>query len=245
MMMSKSLQSLRQNPILLLLALNMLIGLFTFRDYGLSWDEPLFYYYASLLGYAYSPREWFSGDFNLDKVYGASESDHANRGPAYILLAYPAVRLLEAFGVDSASAWHLVNFLTFQLGVYLLYRLAKRSMNDSAALASAAFFAWQPLLWGHAFINPKDPPFLVFFLGVMCFGFEAVDEVAQNGVHKTSKTVLAAFSLGIATSIRVLGPLAGFLVGLYGLSKATRPTAATWLKSLALYTAVALLVTFV
>ena len=245
MMMSKSLQSLRQNPILLLLALNMLIGLFTFRDYGLSWDEPLFYDYASSLGYAYSPREWFSGDFNLDKVYGASESDHANRGPAYILLAYPAVRLLEAFGVDSASAWHLINFLTFQLGVYLLYRLAKRSMNDSAALASAAFFAWQPLLWGHAFINPKDPPFLVFFLGAMCLGFEAVDEVAENGVHKTSKTVLAAFSLGIATSIRVLGPLAGFLVGLYGLSKATRPTAATWLKSLALYTAVALLVTFV
>src|SRR3990170_2549084 len=102
MMMSKSLQSLRQNPILLLLALNMLIGLFTFRDYGLSWDEPLFYDYASSLGYAYSPREWFSGNFNLDNAFGASAGDHANRGPAYLLLARGPSSWLQKLGMDMA-----------------------------------------------------------------------------------------------------------------------------------------------
>ena len=147
-----------RHPILILLIINIVVGLFTFRDYGLSWDEPLFYDYANALGYAYTPSEWFSGNFDLENAYGASGTDHANRGPAYILLAQPVVSVLESFGIDNAASWHLVNFLTFQFGVYLLYRLAKKWINSSAALAAAALFAWQPLLWGHAFINPKDPP---------------------------------------------------------------------------------------
>ncbi len=238
-------QRIRQRPIIILLAVNILIGLFTFQHYGLSWDEPLFYDYADALGYAYSPREWFSGDFNLENAYGASGSDHANRGPAYILLARGPVHLLEGLGLDAAAAWHLINFLTFQLGVYLFYRLAKRWMNDPAALAAAALFAWQPLLWGHAFINPKDPPFLVFFLGAMCFGFEMVDEISRNGEDKTQKILLSAFFLGIATSIRVLGPLAGLLMCLYGLSKITKATAISWAKSLSLYAGLAILTAFI
>ena len=149
-------QKLRQHPILILLIVNLLVGIFTFRDYGLSWDEPLFYDYANALGYAYSPQEWFSGNFNLENAYGPSGTDHANRGPAYIILARPIVSVVESLGADNASAWHLINFFTFQLGIYLLYRLAKRWLSQFAALASAALFSWQPLLWGHAFINPKD-----------------------------------------------------------------------------------------
>jgi hypothetical protein len=211
------LEKIRQHPIIILLIINIVVGLLTFRSFGLSWDEPLFYNYAKALGYAYSPSEWFSGHFDLEKAFGISASDHANRGPAYIVLAQPIESGLELIGLDTASAWHILNFLVFQLGVYLLYRLEIRWMNRYAALAASALFSWQPLLWGHAFINPKDPPFLVFFSGAMCFGFEFVDELAQNTKFKFPKLFLAAFFLGIATSIRVLGPLAGILVGIYAL----------------------------
>ncbi|HEX9333574.1 MAG TPA: hypothetical protein VF896_16895, partial [Anaerolineales bacterium] len=71
-----------EKPIFLLLAVNILIGLFIFRDYGLSWDEPLFYDYADALGYAYSPQQWFSGRFDLNNSYGPSGDDHKTRGPA-------------------------------------------------------------------------------------------------------------------------------------------------------------------
>ncbi len=238
-------QRIRQNPILVLLIINIVISLFTFRNYGLSWDEPLFYDYANALPYAYSPAEWFSGNFNLENASGASGTDHANRGPAYILIAHPVAALFESFGVDNASAWHLVNFLTFQLGVYLLYRLAKKWMHKDAALASAALFAWQPLLWGHSFINPKDPPFLVFFLGAICFGFEMADSIAENKNNKISKTILAAFFLGIATSIRVLGPLAGLLVGIYALSQFKKNSARSFAKHLAAYAVLAVLIAFI
>ncbi|MDP2777539.1 MAG: hypothetical protein Q8O48_07835, partial [Anaerolineales bacterium] len=237
-------QKLRQHPILILLIINIAIGLMTFRSYGLSWDEPLFYDYADALRYAYSPSEWFSGDFNLENAYGSSGTDHANRGPAYILLARPFVSLVESLGIDQASAWHLVNFLTFQLGIYLFYRFAIKWMGKPSALFSAALFAWQPLLWGHAFINPKDMPFLVFFSGAICFGFEMVDEIAQNESPKYTKAVIAAFFLGIATSIRVLAPLAAVLTGIYALAQLSKIKRSELIKRFAVYALFTILIAF-
>ncbi len=215
--MTTSFKKLLEKPIFILLAVNIIVGLFIFRDYGLSWDEPLFYDYGNALGYAYSPGEWFSGHFDVTNSYGASGDDHKTRGPAYLFLAREPVYLLESLGVDQASAWHLINFLFFQLGICFLYRLSTRWMKPHAALAAAALFSWQPLLWGHAFINPKDPPFLTFFLASVCLGFEMVDKLSRDE-PKISTVILPAIFLGITTSIRVLGPLAGLLVFIYFLT---------------------------
>jgi len=81
--MNSRFKKIIEKPIYILLAANILVGLFVFRDYGLSWDEPLFYDYADALGYAYSPSEWFSGHFDVDNSYGSSGDDHKTRGPAY------------------------------------------------------------------------------------------------------------------------------------------------------------------
>ncbi len=243
---------LLEKPIYILLAANIIISLFIFRDYGLSWDEPLFYSYADSLGYAYSPKEWFSGHFDLTNSYGISGDDHKTRGPAYLILAREPVYLFEAFGLDSASAWHLVNFLFFQLGVYFLYRFSTRWISPNAALVTSALFAWQPLLWGHAFINPKDPPFLVFFLGSVCLGFEMVDDLSSNTKNSHQKLVsviIPATLLGITTAIRVLGPLAGLLVFGYFIirviqEKSLRPSVSPWLMLIA-YMLIAILTMFI
>ena len=242
--MKFQIKKILEKPILILITVNILAGLFVFRDFGLTWDEPYFYSYGDALGYAYSPKEWFSGHFELYHSYGASGDDHKNRGPAYLFLARNFVHGLEALGSDSASAWHLINFLFFQLGVYFLYRISKRWMKEPAALFSAAFFAFQPLLWGHAFINPKDPPFLTFFLASLCLGFEMVDAIEKNAKDKTGKILLASFVLGIATSIRVLGPLAGLLVFIYFLSKRKNIKDFSAWRSLTLYGFAALLIMF-
>jgi hypothetical protein len=247
--MTSFFKQILEKPIFLLLAINILAGLFLFRDYGFSWDEPLFYDYGNALGYAYSPREWLSGHFDVDNSYGASGDDHKTRGPAYLLLAREPVYALQALGIDQASAWHLVNFLFFQLGVYFLYRLSTRWMKPYAALAAAAFFSWQPLLWGHAFINPKDPPFLSFFLASICLGFEMVDRLTKDIKPKISTMIVPAIFLGLTTSIRILGPLAGLLVFLYFVfmivgNKDLRRSASPWLIFIA-YAALALLIMFV
>jgi len=208
-------------PILLLLAISIPIGILTFKDYGLTWDEPLFYDYAKALGYAYSPAIWFSGEFNLDNAFGSSASDHANRGPAYLLLARQPAAWLEALGLDMASAWHLVNFLTFQVGVYGLYVLCLHWMRPWPAFSAAVLFASQPLLWGHSFINSKDIPFLVFFILSIWSGLTMVDALVLRGTRKKQLLLICVSGalVGLTTSIRVLGPLAGLLIILYGLSQ--------------------------
>jgi len=213
----------KRAPITLLLAINLIVGLLTFQDYGLSLDEPLFYGYADAIGYAYSPAEWFSGDFNLTNAYGPSPGDHANRGPGYILLARIPAHLLQNLGLDMASSWHLVNFLTFQVGLYFFYIFCLRWMSKWAAFGATAFMSTQPILWEHAFINPKDPPFLVFFLITLELGLRMAERLANPKPNETNlqtlkHILLPAFVLGLTTNIRVLGPLAAVLAGIYFLT---------------------------
>ncbi len=205
-------------PFLVGLLLELIAGLATFRAYGLSWDEPLFYAYGQALGYAYQPLNWFRPHFDLNRAYGPSPEDHKNRGPAYLVLAGLPVRGLMALGWDPPSAWHLLNFLTFLLGVVWVYRLSLRWMSPQAALGAVALFSTQPLLWGHAFINPKDMPFLVFFSGALASGLEMVDRwFAPDPAsrHRLRRVIFPAFLLGSATAIRVLAPLVGLLVTVY------------------------------
>lgn len=235
---------LKKHPIFILLAVNLIIGLLTFQSYGLSWDEPLFYDYAKALQAAYNPEAWFSGSFDLQQAFGASGSDHANRGPAYIVLAQPVVSLLLSIDLDEASAWHLTNFLVFQIGVYLFYQFTLRWVSPSTALFTSSLFSWQPLLWGHSFINPKDIPFLVFFLGAVHFGFELVDELVLNKKVQWTTIITAAFFVGISTSIRVLGPLASILTLCYALTRIQKIPHIELAKSIAAYTGLSLLVVF-
>jgi hypothetical protein len=220
-----------KSPIFLLLAVNLIVGLFIFQDYGLSLDEPLFYNYADAIGYAYSPTKWFSGDFDLIRAYGISPGDHANRGPAYLLFARIPAHLLQSLGMDMASSWHLVNFLTFQIGLYFFYVFCLRWMRPWAALGATAFMSTQPILWEHAFVNPKDPSFLVFFLVTLELSFRMAERLAdpQPGETKLKTlkhTLLPAIFLGLTTNIRVLGPLTAVLAGLYFLT--LRKTARIW-----------------
>ena len=122
-------------------------------------------------------------------------------------------------------------------------------MKPYAALAAAALFAWQPLLWGHAFINPKDPPFLSFFVASICLGFEMVDQLTGDNRRKFSAVILPGIFLGITTSIRVLGPLAGLLVFIYFAystlaNQNLRGSASHW-SAFILYGAIALLTMFI
>ncbi|TLN28570.1 hypothetical protein FDZ74_00370, partial [bacterium] len=158
-----------------LIVVNLVAGLFTFQDFGPSWDEPLFYGYADALGYAYSLQPRLDGTFDITNSYGPS-GDHAMYGPAYLLLGRGFVYLSEHLtGLDRGILWHAVNFVFFQIGLVFLYLITRRWLSAWAAFAGVLLFSSQPLLWGHAFINPKDIPFTVFFTAAIYAGLRFVD----------------------------------------------------------------------
>ena len=232
-------------PVLLLILFNLIAALFTFRDYGYSLDEPLFYGYADAIGYAYNPLERLKPDFDMERAYGPSPWDHRNRGPAYLLLARTPAHILQSLGLDQASAWHLTNFLFFQVGVYFFYVLARRWMGPWAAFFATALFTFQPVLWEHAFINPKDPPFEALFIISLELGFRMADYLAtfpqgERPARIFRHILLPGIVLGLTTSVRILGPLAGMLVGLYFLLL-RRPSRLGWV---AVYALVALAAMF-
>jgi hypothetical protein len=164
------LRPLISNPdflLLLLISINLLVGAATAADYGESWDEHLRYQYAEQSLAAYS------GD-----VGGLKDE----KGSFYVMVGKLGSDVLGFLRKDwrPIEAWHYMNFLTFQLGLFFLYRLGKRVIGKWAAFATVLLFATQPLLWGHAFINPKDIPFMVFFLGSVELGLSMVDALAKS-----------------------------------------------------------------
>ena len=133
---------------------NLTIGLLLVHDFGMSYDEPNYYLYAqssvdaykSVFGLAYTP------DFGL----------YPNYGPAFILFPELAIRLLKVIfpNISAVDVWHFSYFLVFQLSGLCLYLLARRWFKVWSAWGILILYSFQPVLWGHAFINPKDLPFI-------------------------------------------------------------------------------------
>ena len=166
-------------PFLALWIASLLAGMLVFRKFGLAWDEPLFYRYSDAVGYAYSIPEWLSGSFDLTQAYGPSAEDHKIYGAAYLLVARNVTGALRALtGLPAREVWHLTNFLAFELGVLFFYRLCRRWMRPPGATLAAMLYLTQPLVWGHAFINPKDMPFATLFILTLDTGFRMVDRLA-------------------------------------------------------------------
>jgi hypothetical protein len=167
---------LRSNtfPLILLVILNLVVGLMVLPDYGESWDEAgLFGYaerslraYPALLDPASMPVSLVRGD----PLFG----DH---GPAYVMAIVLLRRFISAMGISvmQVHVGHFVYFLTFQAGIVALYFLCRRWMSAWAAFGAILLFSTQPLLWGHAFINPKDTPFMAFFTISLALGLWMVD----------------------------------------------------------------------
>jgi len=203
-----------------LLALIFLVGgMFVVTHYGESWDEKLRHDYAkrSLTAYISSQPGILADE----------------KGPFYSMLSVVGSKLLRLVftSMKPTHGWHIMTYLSFILGVIFFYRLSRRLVEPDPALAATLLFSTQPILWGHAFINPKDIPFMAFFLASVVLGLDMVDRFQARRQEPAQKfslgtwltrdgAVIAGVSLGLCSDIRTLGPASGLLVAVYFLSKA-------------------------
>jgi hypothetical protein len=169
--------------------INLAIGLWIVQDYGLSTDEPNYYRYADYTLEAY--KSFFG--LLYEPVYGFSDLYYY--GPAFILIVNSIIKILHWLPVDfwDVGVWHYAYFVTFQLTGLCLYGLAKRWFNYWTAWAVLVIFITQPLLWGHAFINPKDIPFMFFFAFSVWTGYQLVDSLGTEPSSFSVKGIINRF----------------------------------------------------
>ncbi len=153
--------------ITVVLCIFLLIGIYVVPDYGESWDEQARYEYAKHSLVAYEGK------------YRTLEDE---KGPFFVMVALLGARIITSItkAWRQVDALHFMIFLSYLMGLAFFYRLCRRLVNSRSALGATLLFGTQPLLWGHAFINPKDIPFMSFFLGSMTLGLEMVDSFVRR-----------------------------------------------------------------
>ena len=158
----------------LILVCIFLAGLLTFNQYGESWDDRSLQKYAekSIAAYITFPQE---GVVNIGR------EDLGFYGPFFVMFTDVFSKSLGTFLPFSLpDLRHLVYYLTYFAGVLAFYFIARRWLSRIPALGAALLFAAQPVLWGHAFINPKDTPFLALFLLSIALGMQAFDKLEAD-----------------------------------------------------------------
>ena len=183
--MSKNLRSTW--PILVLILLNLVVGIFLVNDFGQSWDEGINYVVGERYASFYRTSILFQ---DINETY--------YHGPFYFMIwaAFAKFfRYLNPYLFPFLSvARHFTTFITFQVAIFAFYFLCRFLMGVLPAIIATLLFYTQPLLFGHSFINQKDIPFLTFFLITVTLGLFAVDRssfkmeiptgYSQKGMHK-------------------------------------------------------------
>lgn len=155
----------------IILACVFLAGLLTFNHYGESWDDRSLQKYAekSIAAYTTFPQKG---------VVNIAREDLGFYGPFFVMLTDWASKSLSAILPFSLpDLRHLIYYLTYFAGVLAFHSISKRWLTQIPALGATLLFALQPVFWGHAFINPKDTPFLSLFLLSISFGMQAFDKL--------------------------------------------------------------------
>jgi len=190
----RSVEQICDDAAILVLAVAGLVASFTFRDYGLGWDDYTHAEYADLLLRMYGSGFRDTGALSFANLYmygGGFDMAAALLHKVIPLELFETRRLLGAFvGI---------------IGLAVTWRLARRVGGPLAGLAALLLLALCPTYYGHMFMNPKDAPFAVAMV-VLLLGLV---RLAEEYPQPSPRTILiVGLGAGLSIGSRILGGLA-------------------------------------
>jgi hypothetical protein len=193
-------------PLIVLIVVNLLVGLWILPGYGESMDE--------LMQRQYGERtaRVFESLLSTGQAVVKERPRQGSHGPAFITAVVMLKELFLAGGtvVQRLQFSHFMYYLIFQVGIISLYFLARRWIGDLAAFGTALLFSTQPLLVGHAFINPKDTVLMSLMIANVVVGMRLMDREATSF---SGRWLPAAFRSFLRQFLRWDVWLAGVLLG--------------------------------
>ena len=184
----------------LLFAVLVALVFLTFRDYGVTWDEDVHFYYGFKVL-----------DFYLSLGRDKSYLDFLNLytyGAGFDLLTAALSR------ISPLGAWetrHLVDALIGILGIAGSWRIGRWLGGPRAGFMAALLLALMPNYYGHMFNNPKDIPFAVAVIWSIYHSLRLLPDLPRPPVATVLKLGIVA---GLALGVRVGGLLTLCYLGL-------------------------------
>jgi hypothetical protein len=167
------------------------ISLFTFRDYGLGWDDYAHAHYGKLLYLFYA-----SG---MTDVSAFSFSNLFFYGGGFDLAAEAMHRFTN---IELYDARRLTGALVGIIGLVIVWRLTRRIGGPIAGLVAVTLLAITPAYYGHMFINAKDIPFAVAMIFLL---YTLVRAFSEYPKPQPNTLVLFGIALGLTIGTRLIG----------------------------------------
>jgi hypothetical protein len=196
----------------------LLLGLFVFKDYGISWDEVPTRQFGIMYVDHLVPNL-----AALDSVRAVGGPAFERFGPAFEIVLVGAERMLPPLELRPLFfGRHLATFLIFFAGIVFFHRFLRRRFGPGLSLLACVCLVSSPQLFSHAFYNVKDISFLTMFVASML----TLDWLLSRPGWRTMLVHAAVTVILLGT--RVLGMFAMMLTGAAAFAR--RPTQRTvWL----------------
>ncbi len=174
--------------------------IFTFTDYGITWDEDVHRWYGIFV------LDYYLSFFRDLRAF--HWGDLYNYGAAFDLAA-ALLDWVSPFGTYETR--HLLNGGVGVIGIVGTWKLGRALMGPRAGFLAALFLLLTPNYYGQMFNNPKDVPFAVGMVWAMYYLMRIVPELPRPRFRLMAKLGIAT---GLALGVRVGGLL---LFGYLGL----------------------------
>ena len=189
--------------IFLLLFIYLLFGIFTFKDYGISFDENI----NRLNGFVSLQYvlEKFGSNIDLGLFINnlPNLSDYIDKayGVAFDLPVAALELMLKL--VDSQETYflrHLINFLVFfSSSVCFYFLLDYIFKNNLISLIGLLFLVSSPRIFAESFYNPKDIILMSLFIFAIFFNIKFLQE--NNNWY----IIFGSFFSALAVDVRIIG----------------------------------------
>lgn len=186
---------------LLVIGVTLVVALWTFQDYGITWDEWPHIGYGDRIARFYGSgfKDLSSFTFRTNYYYGGGFDF---LGAIFRWFAEP---------MPNWKAIHLLGCLTGVLGLVGTWKLGRRLAGPFAGFVALFFLVLNPVYYGHMFNNPKDLPFAVGYVWSLYYMIDAI--AAFPRVPRRTLIKLAIVT-GMAMSVRIAGVLLLCYLGL-------------------------------
>lgn len=181
----------------------IIIGINSYRDFGISLDEPVnrangqisANYIISILNNNFSFDNSYTS-LNQNILHNYHDRDY---GVAFDLPVYIIERLFNINSYNSQYTFrHLLTYLFFLFGVFTFYLLIKNLYNPYYGFIAILIYVLNPRIFSESFYNIKD----IIFMSIFAINLYTLNNFFQK--PNFLNTLLHSFITAISIDIRII-----------------------------------------